>query len=904
VTGAASEPTPTFWAASDLAKAGYPVFPLKDKEPSVVGGFYACTKDVSQIAEWITEGRAHHDVAVATGLVSGVVVLDADTPEAFEEMRSEYGEPDVLTRRGGHWWFSHPRNGKVTSTKVRDGLDRKGDGGYVAVPPSRGRTWTNGIPDRSSLPFLPREFWPKRAERSDAARSLPAELKDRAAETIARYVAKIPPGGDKGRHEHLQHLCGVLLARGVAFGDAEDVLCAAWARVGGELADRASREVPNTLRTTEQALTEGRATGVPSLEAITPGLYGELEAIFGWKVRITFGVREPAGEVLHFPSNGHGSPNRPARFNLTDLGNTGRLIARHGQDLRYCFPWSRWLIWDGRRFIADETGAVHRRAKETVKGIYQEAAAAPDEEQRKALAKHAMRSEAENRIQAMISLAKSEVPTMPAELDASRWLLNCANGTVDLRTGELREHRREDRLTKLAPTAYDPKASAPTWAATLERVLPSEAVRTFFKRLCGYAISGDVSEHVLPVLYGTGANGKSTIVNALLEAAGEYGMQAAPDLLIAKRGGHPTEVADLFGMRLVASVETEDGRRFAESLVKQLTGGDKVRARRMRQDFWEFDPTHTVFLATNHKPEVRGTDTAIWRRIRLIPFTETIPPEQQDKKLPEKLRSELPGILAWCVEGCLEWQREGLQAPDEVRKATGEYRSEMDVIGAFLRDECEVGRDYKASFADVYERYEEWCEEGGEKPETRRKFNARLKERGRFDDRRSGPGGSYEWHGLRLLKKRNTGFAGKLKNRSANDYNGCVSTSRSSNGQNNFSSSVTSVKPAREPLSAGLDPGQSATLEELRNRRSEGPEAAGDVANAAREIGRAGSGPAKMLAAYLEKPNRERLMYLARAVLTARGEDPAGWEALASAVEAAATNPDNHPIGCECEGCL
>ncbi|MDP9480882.1 MAG: bifunctional DNA primase/polymerase, partial [Actinomycetota bacterium] len=208
--------TPTFWAAPDLAKAGYPVFPLKDKAPSVEGGFYACTTDVSQVAEWISEGREHHEVAVATGLLSGVIVADADTPEAFEKMRAEYGEPDALTRRGGHWWFAHPRNGKVTSTKVRDGLDRKGDGGYVAVPPSGGRTWTRGIPNKASLPPLPREFWPKKAERSDAERYLSADIKDQAAETIADYVANIPPGEGKGRHDHLKHLCGVLLARGVA----------------------------------------------------------------------------------------------------------------------------------------------------------------------------------------------------------------------------------------------------------------------------------------------------------------------------------------------------------------------------------------------------------------------------------------------------------------------------------------------------------------------------------------------------------------------------------------------------------------------------------------------------------------------------------------------------------------
>lgn len=801
-----------------------------------------------ELATWSWSG-----VGIVTGPLSGVLVLDVDGPEGEAELRKHGHPPTPIVRTPGgglHLYFRHPEHEVRTGIRVAPGLDVKASGGYVVAPPSVG---ANGG----------RYEWvvsPDEAELADPPAWMMRMLARPQSKTTV--VGERIPSGE--RNKTLASLAGSMRHRGA--GEAEIL---------------ALLQVTNEQR------------------CVPPLAEAEVR-----KIAASVARYEPGGQIFHISVNGRGSQRPPDRFNTTDLGNAARLVARHGEDLHYCFPWSKWLIWDGRRFVADETGAVHRRAKDTVKGIYQEAAADADEEQRKALAKHAMRSEAENRIQAMISLAKSEVPAMPAELDASRWLLNCANGTIDLRTGELREHRREDLLTKLVPITYDPKASAPTWEATLERVLPSEAVRTFFKKLCGCAISGDVSEHVLPVLYGTGANGKSTIVNALLEAAGEYGMQAAPDLLIAKRGGHPTEVADLFGMRLVASVETEDGRRFAESLVKQLTGGDKVRARRMRQDFWEFDPTHTVFLATNHKPEVRGTDTAIWRRIRLIPFTKTIPPEQQDKKLSEKLRSELPGILAWCVEGCLEWQREGLQAPDEVRKATGEYRSEMDVIGAFLRDECEAGRDYKASFADVYERYEEWCEEGGEKPETRRKFNARLKERGRFDDRRSGPGGSYEWHGLRLLKKRNMGFAGKLKNRSENDYSELISTSRSSKGQKNFSSSVTSVEPVREPLSARLDLGQSATLDELRFRRAEDPENASEVANAAREIGRAGSGPAKMLAAYLEKPNRERLMYLTRAVLVARGEDPAGWEGLAGAVEAVATNPDNHPIGCECEGCL
>jgi putative DNA primase/helicase len=328
--------------------------------------------------------------------------------------------------------------------------------------------------------------------------------------------------------------------------------------------------------------------------------------------------------------------------------------------------------------------------------------------------------------------------------------------------------------------------------------LPSDELRRFFKKLCGYALTGDVSEHVLPVLYGTGANGKSTILNALLAAVGDYGMQAVPDLLVAKKGSHPTEVADLFGMRFVASIEVEDGRRLAESLVKQLTGGDKVRARRMRENFWQFDPTHKVFMAVNHKPEVRGTDTAIWRRLRLIPFTETIPPAEQDKKLPQKLEAELPGILAWAVEGCLEWRREGLQAPDEVRRATGQYRSEMDVIGAFLQDECEIGKGFRVPFTALYSRYEQWCEDGGERAETRRKFNARLKERGGFEARRSGPGGANEWHGLRLLKKQTSGFAGKLKEHAEVTHERPENAASRGEPESSFSSSVASVGPPPE----------------------------------------------------------------------------------------------------------
>ncbi len=462
------------------------------------------------------------------------------------------------------------------------------------------------------------------------------------------------------------------------------------------------------------------------------------------------------------PANGNGKGHVPAPdlgrgytfgHNLTDMGNAARLTDLHGEDFRYSYEMGRFLYYDGRRWRPDANGSVERMAKDTVRSIYAEADRESDDGRRKALGKHAVRSESKRAMQAMMDLARSEpgVPVSPEDLDADPWLLNVENGTVDLRTGELRGHSREDRITKIAPVAYDPDERAPAWDALLERVLPSESLRSFLKKYVGYALTGDVSEQILAVLYGSGANGKSTIINAVLEMLGNYGKQAAPELLVATRGSHPTELADLQGARFVASVEVEDNRRMDESQVKQLTGGDKIKARYMRQDFFEFDPTHKVCLATNHKPVIRGTDNAIWRRMRLVPFDVTIPREEQDRKLPEKLRDEMPGILRWAVEGCLEWQREGLDPPEEVRKATGSYRSEMDVLAAFISDECfvEAGNpNVKVAVKEMYAAYERWCREQGEERETGRRFASKLSDRGFSKSR--GTAGRIYWRGIGL----------------------------------------------------------------------------------------------------------------------------------------------------------
>jgi putative DNA primase/helicase len=442
--------------------------------------------------------------------------------------------------------------------------------------------------------------------------------------------------------------------------------------------------------------------------------------------------------------------DRVRELRMTDLGNCHRLIREHGHDLRHIAGLG-WYVWDGRRWRRDDSGEVIRRAKQTIIGLFEEAVVSLDGE----MAEWARKSAAEPRLRAAVSLAESELPVIASvdELDADPWLLNCANGTVDLLTGELREHRREDLITKISATAYDADATCPTWERFLEQVTEGRSsLIDFLARAAGYALTGLSREHVLLFLYGLGANGKTTFLRTLLRLTGEYGIQAEPDLLLVRRNeAHPTGVADLFGIRFAVCVEIDEGRRLAESLVKQLTGGDRIRARRMRCDFFEFEPTHTVWLAANHKPGVRGTDDAIWRRVRLIPFDVTIPVEQRDPELPDKLAAELPGILAWAVRGCLAWQKHGLELPEEVRAATESYRAEQDVLGAFFADRCVLEPGVRVRPAALHAEYVAWCEQTREHPMTQTAFGLRLRERG-FEQQRTGA--ARWWVGIGLLDDR------------------------------------------------------------------------------------------------------------------------------------------------------
>jgi putative DNA primase/helicase len=688
-------------AAADYRRGGWCPIPIKKRSKQTALGQLApylnrrATKE--ELAAWAWPG-----VGIVTGPVSGVLVLDVDGPEGEEEL-CKHGHPVtpiVRTANGGlHLYFKHPEQHVRTGIRVAPGLDVKASGGYVVAPPTLG---PNGRPYEWIVS-------PEEADLAETPLWLMNLLAQEPSKSPAPLVGERIPSGK--RNDALASLAGTMRRRGM--GEAEIL---------------AALQVANEQRCQ------------PPLEA------REVE-----KIAASVARYEPGGDAARISLNGHGA-TRPLRLNLTDLGNAARLVHHHGRNLRYCWLWRKWLVWDGQRWVKDDTGEVYRLAKDTVASIYQEAAVAPDDEARKALAKHAVRSEAGARVKEMVDLARSDVPVMPDELDASADVLNTESGTIDLRTGELREHRREDLITKLAPVEYSPHATAPTWEAFLERVLPGEELRAFVQRAVGYSATGDTSEQCMFINHGIGANGKSTFQEALSAALGDYAMRAPTEMLLAKRSdGVPNDVARLKGARFVSASETEEGRRLAESRIKDLTGQDTITARFMKAEWFDFAPTHKLWLSTNHKPEIRGTDAAIWRRIRLVPWTVTIPPAEQDKKLPIALRHELAGILVWVVRGCLQWRREGLQAPDEVHKATGAYRAEMDVLAGFLAECCELNTGHWEYAKDLYECYKRWCDENGERPEPQRKFGGRLGERG-FQRDRGGSRGAGIWRGVRLTE--------------------------------------------------------------------------------------------------------------------------------------------------------
>ena len=632
---------------------GWTFTPLKGKVPQLSGWQTRKRASLPNVLDWILRGA---NVGIRTGAPSGgIVVIDVDEGGSIEDMKL----PRTVTARTGgggrHYYFRCNRRLKNSTGKLGDRIDVKADGGQAVFPGS---------------------IHPETGERYEWVPGL-APWEVEIAKLPARIANKLNDARTRGSRAPSQEP--------ISEGERNSTLCS----LAGTM--RAKGFSPEAI---EVALLRENE------ERCSPPLDDDE-------------VRKIAESVGKYPAG-----DDRKKFPPTDTGLAERFALQHGANVRYCYPWGKWLVWDGTRWKIDDSGAVEQLAKQTVRELILEAMAEEDIGRRKVLLKFAGSSESVARREAMLKLARSEPPIsiIPDALDTNVWLLNCPNGTIDLRTGELREARREDYITKLCPTEYDPEAACPTWSEFLRSILPDAALRKFLRRAMGMSLAGEIREHVLFIPYGTGSNGKSTALNVVCKLLGrDYAMNAAPELLMVKKGEtHPTERADLAGKRMVVSIEVSEGRMLAESLVKELTGGDPIRARRMREDFWEFNPSHTIWLATNHKPNVRGTDWAIWRRIKLIPFTVRIADDDQDLELPGKLLAEAPGILAWAVRGCLAWQRSGLGAPDVVIAANMEYRAEEDLLGTFIAECCVVSEREKTTAAALYDAYKNWTENTGE----------------------------------------------------------------------------------------------------------------------------------------------------------------------------------------------
>lgn len=427
------------------------------------------------------------------------------------------------------------------------------------------------------------------------------------------------------------------------------------------------------------------------------------------------------------------------RLRYDDIGNATRFWHAHASIVRYVARWDAWLIWDHHAGVwREDHQRVHvlELAKSIVDDLWGQVASCDDPEQRKKLLAFANLSGKDHRLRAALVLARGlpDITVEPDQLDANPWLLNVANGTINLRTGALRSHDARDLITKRASVNYDPDATAPTWHAFLAHVLPDPDVRAFLQRAIGYSLTGVVTDHVLFLLLGAGQNGKSTFVTALRHVLGDYAIGARKDLFVtAKHGQHDSSRVALQGGRFVAAAEVERGSHLAEAEVKELTGGERITARRLYGEVYEFEPTWKLWLSSNYRPHVHGTDEGIWRRIRLIEWPVSIPKPDQDPELGTKLEAESPGILRWALDGLEQWLDIGLAEPAAVIVSTASYRAAEDLVGRFLDDSdltVDPGHpDLSIATPVLTTMREKWCAETGEQLSARA-LSLELQDRG------------------------------------------------------------------------------------------------------------------------------------------------------------------------------
>ncbi len=646
---------------------------------------------------------------VGLALPRSVVALDADTEEAAAWLDTALPDaPYQQTQRGAHFLVSIPDGAVLknrTKVEIAESIeaDIRGHGSQIVVEPSIHAAGTSYCWKRPLPP------------RVEELSEVPGLILS-ALEKSKGQGARSGPGesGDEiiregERNERLASIAGGLRRHGDSREMIEKKLL--------EMNDRQCRP----------PLAEGEVRGIAeSISRYEP------------ERRVT------SGEMR------------------TDMGNARRLVRRYGRDLRYCVETHTWHVWDGRRWAADKTGRVMRCAKKTVRGIFEEAEASEDDGESKAFAKHAVRSQSQRALRAMVESAESELEVVLKleAFDAAPQLLNVENGTLDLDRFELFPHRREDLLTKLAPVEYHAEARSGVWERFLEQTLPDASVRRFAQKVAGYTLAGRADRDRLFLVHGPSRTGKGCFQDALSGVLGrDYVVTMGLDDLAHRRFHAPgprPELVRLRGARLVIVYETSGDLRLSASLVKSLAGSDTITARGLHQNPIEFQPEFTLIIASNHRPRVPDDDEAIWERLFEIPFLHVVPEEERDKTLRRKLRENpaiQAAILAWAVEGLRALDAKGFDAPRAVQVATRRYREDMDPIAEFVGECCELAPDGEVLASELRRRYEDWCEENGPKPISARAMGPRLRNRGCAPEHRWIEGKKQRlWRGIRLAE--------------------------------------------------------------------------------------------------------------------------------------------------------
>lgn len=713
-----------------------PVFPCVpgDKNPLTAHGFKDASNDPATLARW-RDQYPNANWAMPTGPASGYDVLDLDVKRGvngratLSELEAIHGQimtPMVATPSGGlHLYFRH-RPGTGSGASRLPGVDVRAEGGYVIIPPSSvgggDYIWLDDIDlERGTVAEWPDWLWGliKKPEKPKVATREPAVIHPapasggtawgrKALDGLVKELSELQPGSRDDKRNRICFRVGRIVAGGnVAYASAVDAMIA-----GCEANGLAEDLGAGKLR---QRIEAGIESGIQAGPVGPAPLEQKREVVVTTK-----GVDE--AEPAHDEQQ-------------TDVGNGKRLVRLFGADLRWCKPLG-WLGWNGEKWERTDRGAV-QAAKESAHLMRVEAESLSDSDARKAARKHALGSEKSERIRAAVLMAQSEdgIPIEHDALDRDPWLLAVSNGVLDLRTGKLRPHSRADLITRTAFTKWDPEATCPRWQQFLIETFSGDYdLIEFVEKAIGYTLTGVTREQVLFLCYGEGSNGKSTLLSTMRLLMGDHATNAdfSTFLLSNKSGqtGPRGDLARLAGVRLVTSTEPEGSARFSEGTVKSITGGDPITCAFKFQDEFSFVPKFKLWLGANHKPRIRGTDHAIWRRIRLIPFLNIVEGARIDKGLDVALATELPGILRRSVEACLRWQAEGLEPPEAVLGATNAYREEQDTLAEFLADRCHVGPGFTVSSSALYGSYKDWATKAGDEAMSKRQFGLMIVGRG------------------------------------------------------------------------------------------------------------------------------------------------------------------------------